>query len=213
MDYREVSVEERRARWWERERQKFDLPAALYRPRPFAVILIAVLGAGSAFVGLFPGLDMHNLAVSGVGASWIGLLTLLIVAGLWYWRDLQHGYPPRWMAGIVAAAALVAVIVTTLFLSMLSGADVGTLDTLVGGLGAGPLMAGLGLFMGLLLGDGVLLGVLLGLIIGVVAGVMLGLPKDLPGILLMAAIFGSVIPLVAGTAALAHRRVKALLKR
>ncbi len=209
MDYQELPAAERRAQWWSWERRKFDLPGFLYHPLLFAVILVAVLGAGSGFIGLLPGVDTHRATLSGVGAPWLGLVTLVGIAALWYWQALHNGYPLPWMAAIVVAAAAVLLLITDLALKELA---VTQTDTFIGGLGTGLLMGGLGLLMGLAL-DGLLLGILLGLLMGVVIGVLLGLPLDFEAILIMALINSTIMALTAGIGGMLHPFIKKLLRK
>jgi len=196
MDYRHASPEQSRAFWWQSQQNDFGLPDAVYAPLPFAVVLVLALGVGSSFIGLFPGVDTHTATLSGLGAPWIGLLVLLAVAGLWYWRVLHKGYAPSGMAIITLCALVIALLVNTLALDVLA---VEYPDAFIGGLGLGLLFGGLLLLIGFLF-EKFVLSVLMGLLMGLFLGVLAGFAIGFEAILLLIFIYGPIGALAGGLA-------------
>jgi hypothetical protein len=183
-----------RASWWRAQRNAFGLPDSLYAPVPFAVVLVVALGAGSGFLGLYPGVNTHTATLSGEGAPWIGLIVLLAVAGLWYWRVLHNGYALQAMALIVAGAVIVDLLVNSLALDVLATEEP---DAFIGGLGLALLLGGLLLFLGLLF-EGFVPSVLMGALMGLFLGGLAGFPVGLTAMLIMAVIYGPIGALAAG---------------
>jgi hypothetical protein len=125
---------------------------------------------GSSFIGLFPGVNTRSATLSGAGAPWIGLIVLLAIAGVWYWRELHNGYSPLGMGVIVACAVAIALLVNTLSLQVLV---VRQPDAFIGGLGLGLLFGGLLFLMGFLF-KGFMLSVYMGAIMGLFLGGLAG---------------------------------------
>ncbi|MBN2471992.1 MAG: hypothetical protein JXN59_14825 [Anaerolineae bacterium] len=183
-----LSRDERRAYWWQAQRNDFGLPDFLYAPLPFAVLLVLALGAGSAFLGLYPGVNTHDVTLSGAGAPWIGLLVLVAFAALWYRAILHRGYSLPWMAGIVVLAIGLALAVNALALDVLLPDYP---DALIGGLGMVALLGGLLLLMGFLF-EGFVLCVLMGTLMGIFVGVLAGFALGFEYVLMMVAIYGPI---------------------
>ncbi len=199
MDDSGWTPEKKRATWWQEQRSSirdFGLPGVLGGPWPVTILLVLALGVGSAVIGLIPGVNTHDVTLSGAGAPWIGLVVLLAVAAVWYWRELRHGYPLPWMAIIVAAAVVLALLVNTLALDTLA---VEQPDAFIGGMGLGWLMGGLLFLMGFLF-EGFALSLLMGVLMGVFLGVLAGFVISFDAVLIMVGIYAPLGVLAGGLA-------------
>ncbi|MCA9909358.1 MAG: hypothetical protein KC519_11965 [Anaerolineae bacterium] len=196
MNAQDVSSDQRRAYWWQAQRNDFGLPDSLYAPLPLALVLILALGVGSSFIGLLPGVDTQTATLSGAGAPWIGLGVLLVSAGVLYGRVLHNGYAPLWMAVIVACAVVIALLINTLALDVLV---VEYPDAFIGGLGLGWLFGGLLILAGFLF-DGFVLSVLMGVVMGLLLGGLAGLPIGFEAMVLLMFVYGPIGALAGGLA-------------
>lgn len=200
---------QQRARWWRSQRNTFGLPDRLYSPLPFAVIAITTLGVGGGFLGLLPGVNTQEAALSDRGAPWIGLIIVLIVAGVWIGHALRHGYAPLSLAIIVALAWVLALGITRLSLDVLVEAMP---DAFIGGLGLaflfGPLLLAVSLIF-----DGFILSVTMGTVMGALLGGLAGFPISFSSLLLMAAIHGTIGGLAGGMAAVLRSGIRRLRRR
>lgn len=185
MNASDPSSQDARAAWWLAQRNNFGLPDALYAPLPFGVLLAAALGAGCAFIGLYPGVSTLDATLSGVGAPWIGLGLLLLLAALLYWRALRHAYAPLPLALIVGAALLLDLLVNALALDLLLPEQA---DALIGGLGLLPMISGLLLLLGLLF-EGLVLSTLMGTLMGALLGGLMGFVLSEAALLIMLLIY------------------------
>ncbi|MCA9884147.1 MAG: hypothetical protein KC708_14285 [Anaerolineae bacterium] len=187
MTPRNLSPEEKRANWWDSQRNSFGLPDALYAPLPIALLLIIGLGIGSSFLGLYPGVDTHEVTLSGVGAPWLGVVILLVIAALWYGVILHRGYSLLMMGLITLIAALLSVAVTQLSLDTLAPEYP---DAFIGGLGLALLMGAVLVLMGLVMEDSFILSLLIGGAIGLLMAVLAGFVISFDAILIMILIYG-----------------------
>lgn len=200
------------AAWWREQRGKvrdFGLPGALAEPLLVMVLLVLSLGVGSAAIGLLPGVDTHAVTLSGAGAPWIGLVVLGIVAALWYGRELRRAFSLPWMAGIAAAAVVLALLANSLALDSLA---VDQPDALIGSLGMGWLLGGLLLLMGFLF-EGFTVSLLMGVLMGILLGVLLGFVISFDAVLIMVGIYGPLGGLAGGLAGTLRPLLRGLRRR
>ncbi|MBL8134812.1 MAG: hypothetical protein JNL42_23330 [Anaerolineae bacterium] len=201
--------QQKRARWWAAQQNTFGLPKSLYAPLPFAVVTVIGLGAGGGFLGLVPGVNTLEATLSGVGAPWIGLAVVGLVAGLWYWRALRHAYAAVWMVAMTGLAGGIAVLVSTLVLDVLV---VELPDAVIGGLGLAFLFVPLLLALSLLL-DGFVLSVYVSTFMGGFIGGMAGFPIDFGVLLLFIFVYAPIGALVGGIGGILRPLIRRLLRR
>lgn len=200
---------QQRARWWRSQRNTFGLPDRLYSPLPFAATAATALGMGGGFLGLLPGVNTQQATLSGQGAPWIGLMIVMIVAGLWTGHALRHGYSPLGLAIIVALALVFALGITALSLDILV---VDMPDAFIGGLGLAFLFGPLLLAIGLLF-DGFVLSIYMSAFMGALLGGLAGFPVSLSGLLLMAVIHAAIGGLAGGLAAIIRSGIRQLRRQ
>jgi hypothetical protein len=194
MSYPVMSAQEKRRAWWQSQRNVLSLPRFINAPLAIAVLLVLGLGAGSCFLGLLPGVNTHEVTLSGAGTPWIGLVILLVVAALWYWRILHNGYSLLAMGGIVALAIVIALLLNGFALNTLAPQNP---DATIGGLGIGWLFGGLLLATGFT-NEGFILSLLMGAFMGVFLGVLSSFMFGFEYILIFVLIYGPIGILAGG---------------
>ena len=199
MTPRNLSPEEKRANWWDSQRNSFGLPDALYAPLPIALLLIIGLGIGSSFLGLYPGVDTHEVTLSGVGAPWLGVVILLVIAALWYGVILHRGYSLLMMGLIALIAALLSVAVTQLSLDTLAPEYP---DTFIGGLGMVFLIGAVTLLVGFAMEGNFILSLLMGAFMGLFMAILAGFILGFEAILIMMLMYGSTGIIIGGLSGL-----------
>ena len=191
--------------WWQAQRGDFGLPDFIYTLLVFAVILVFGLGAGSAFIGLFPGVNTQTASISGAGVPWLGLLALVVTAAIWFGVELRYGFSWLILALIVVGAAAVSAIVSTLSLDVLAAEEP---DAFVGGLGLLPLIGVLLLAVSAMVGEGLILGASFGLLAGILIGGLAGFPISFNAVLIMMLIFAPVGVIAGGFGGLIRAAVR-----
>ncbi|MCA9888322.1 MAG: hypothetical protein KC546_08110 [Anaerolineae bacterium] len=199
MTPRNLSPEEKRANWWDSQRNSFGLPDALYAPLPIALLLIIGLGIGSSFLGLYPGVDTHEVTLSGAGAPWLGVVILLVIAALWYGVILHRGYSLLMMGLIALIAALLSVAVTQLSLDTLAPEYP---DTFIGGLGMVFLIGAVTLLVGFAMEGNFILSLLMGAFMGLFMAILAGFILGFEAILIMMLMYGSTGIIIGGLSGL-----------